>query len=59
MEEFNYPPELINSLLEKREKTNEASRLRMRVLRAADPEKFKIRSREYMRQTGAGVAYYH
>jgi len=58
MEELNYPPELIEKLLKQREKRNEAARMRMRELRAADPEKFKIRSREYMRKTGAALAYY-
>jgi hypothetical protein len=59
MEEFNYPPELIQKILKQREKNNEAARLRMRELRAADPEKYKTRNREYMQQTGAALAYYY
>lgn len=59
MEEFNYPPELINRLLENRKKMNESAKQRMRELRAANPEKYRTRNREYMRQTGAALAYYH
>jgi hypothetical protein len=59
MEEFNYPPELIRKLLENREKKNESAKQRMRVLRAAHPEKYRTRNREYMQQTGAALAYYY
>jgi hypothetical protein len=58
MEEFNYPPELIQRLLDNRKKHNEIVRERMRQLRQADPEKYKIRNREYMRQTGKAREYY-
>jgi hypothetical protein len=58
MEEFNYPPELIQKLLNNRKKKNEETRDRMRALRAADPEKYRTKNREYMRESGKAREYY-